>query len=78
MEYHGVCGARRQVWDWTRSYTKPGTLCNPAKPLRGCPTCELLELSQIRQQLLWHCSWRSAGRIQNVSPHRMLPRSGQV
>ena len=54
MEYHGVCGARQQVWDWIRSYTKPGTVYNPVKPLRECPICELPELSHILQQLLWY------------------------
>ena len=56
MEYHGVCGARQQVWDWirSRSYTKPGTVYNPVKPLRECPICELPELSHILQQLLWY------------------------
>ena len=52
MEYHGVCGARQQVRDWIRSYTKPGTVYNPVKPLMGCPICKLADLSQILQQLL--------------------------
>ena len=43
MEYHGVCVARQQVWDWIRSYTKPGTVYNPVKPLKECPICELPE-----------------------------------
>ena len=58
MEYHGVCVARSHVWDWIRSYTKPGTECNPVKPLRGCPICELPESSQILQQLLRYYTWR--------------------
>ena len=56
MAYHGVCGARQQVWDSIRSYTKPGTVYNPVKPLRECPICELPELSHILQQLLWYYS----------------------
>ena len=61
MKYHGVCGARQQVWDWPRSYTKPGTVYNPVKPLRGCPICELPDLSHILQQLLWY--YKECGRI---------------
>ena len=49
-----MCGARQQVWDWIRSYTKPGTVYNPVKPLREGPICELPELSHILQQLLWY------------------------
>ena len=56
MEYHGVCGARQQVWDWIRSYTKPGTVYIPVKPLRVCPICELPELNHILQQVLWYYS----------------------
>ena len=37
-----------------RSYTKPGTVYSPVKPLRGCPICELPELRHILQQLLWY------------------------
>ena len=36
MEYHGVCGARPQDWDWIQSSMKPATVHNPVKPLRGC------------------------------------------
>ena len=54
MENHDVCGARQQVWDWIRSYTKPGTVYNQVKPLRECPICEIPELSHILYQLLWY------------------------
>ena len=68
VEYHGVCGARQQVWDWIRSYTKPGTVYDPVKPLRECPICELPELSHILQQLLWYytqpdCSGPCRGHV---------------
>ena len=67
MECHCVCGARLEVWDWIRSYTKPGTVCAPGvKPLRGCRICELPESSQTLQQLLWHYILKSKAEQNHV------------